>query len=33
LKRMGWKVLEIWECEIESGQNLPAKVRRFLGPL
>jgi DNA mismatch endonuclease (patch repair protein) len=32
LKRMGWKVLEIWECEIENSQNLATKVRRFLGP-
>jgi G:T-mismatch repair DNA endonuclease (very short patch repair protein) len=29
LKRLGWRVLVIWECEIKTTRY-PAKISRFL---
>ncbi len=31
LRRAGWRVLVLWECQLGS-QRLPARVSRFLGP-
>jgi DNA mismatch endonuclease (patch repair protein) len=30
LRRMGWKVLVVWECETRSPDKLSKKLRRFL---
>ena len=30
LKREGWRVLIIWECEIKDAQKLRARLERFL---
>src|SRR5262245_5173159 len=30
LKRDGWKVLTIWECETRKTQKILAKLKRFL---
>jgi DNA mismatch endonuclease, patch repair protein len=30
LLRRGWKVLTIWECQIEARDRLAARIRRFL---
>jgi DNA mismatch endonuclease (patch repair protein) len=30
LRRLGWKVLIIWECEIKSGESLRRRLKRFL---
>jgi DNA mismatch endonuclease (patch repair protein) len=32
LRKLGWKVLVIWQCELKDQQKLPGKVIRFLGP-
>ena len=33
LRRLGWKVLTVWECETKYPDALKGKVRRFLGDL
>ncbi len=30
LRRAGWKVLTIWECETRNQEKLPKKLERFL---
>lgn len=30
LRRLGWKTLVVWECEIKSPQKLLRKLERFL---
>jgi len=30
LKRLGWKILIIWECETSRGARLEARLSRFL---
>lgn len=30
LRRLGWRVLVVWECEV-SKKKLPAKIEKFLG--
>lgn len=30
LRRAGWKVLTIWECETHNQEKLPKKLERFL---
>jgi DNA mismatch endonuclease (patch repair protein) len=30
LRRMGWKVLTVWECELKWPARLANRVRRFL---
>jgi len=30
LRRQGWKVLTIWECEIKNARRLENRIRRFL---
>ncbi len=30
LAREGWKVLNIWECEIKDAERLEYRIRRFL---
>lgn len=32
LRRSGWEVLVLWECEVESDEKLTEKMVRFLGP-
>jgi len=32
LRRLGWKVLVVWECETEGREKLASKLLRFLGP-
>jgi DNA mismatch endonuclease (patch repair protein) len=32
LKRMGWHVLVVWECEIADERRLVCRIRKFLGP-
>jgi DNA mismatch endonuclease (patch repair protein) len=31
LRRLGWKVLVIWECETANEKLLTKRLRRFLG--
>lgn len=31
LKRLGWKVLAVWECELKNRDKLTKTLRRFLG--
>lgn len=31
LKAEGWKVLEIWECELKHPARVERRIRRFLG--
>lgn len=31
LKQMGWRVLTIWECELEDEPKLTEKLIRFIG--
>ena len=31
LKRAGWKVLVIWECELKDEWRLTARILKFLG--
>jgi DNA mismatch endonuclease (patch repair protein) len=33
LKRLGWKVLVLWECQLDSVARLERKVRAFLGSM
>ncbi len=30
LAREGWKVLTIWECQLQDAERLAARIRRFL---
>lgn len=30
LLRMGWKILTVWECELQKPASLADRVRRFL---
>lgn len=30
LRRLGWRVMIVWECQIENP-HLPSRIRRFLG--
>lgn len=30
LQKMGWRVLEIWECEIDDTQFLKSRIEQFL---
>jgi|SRR5579871_379727 len=30
LRRDGWKVLTVWECQVRSAENLKASLRSFL---
>jgi DNA mismatch endonuclease (patch repair protein) len=30
LKRMGWQILTIWECQIRNSEKLSAKLIKFL---
>jgi DNA mismatch endonuclease (patch repair protein) len=30
LRKRGWKILVIWECELKAAKPLLARVRRFL---
>jgi DNA mismatch endonuclease (patch repair protein) len=32
LKKKGWRILVIWECEINEPTELRARLKRFLGP-
>jgi DNA mismatch endonuclease (patch repair protein) len=32
LKKAGWRILEIWECETRDAPSLKRKIRKFLGP-
>jgi DNA mismatch endonuclease (patch repair protein) len=32
LKKLGWKTLVIWECEVETLQKMEGRILRFLGP-
>jgi DNA mismatch endonuclease (patch repair protein) len=31
LKKEGWRVLTLWECEIENGAQIERRLRKFLG--
>jgi DNA mismatch endonuclease (patch repair protein) len=31
LRRLGWRVLKLWECELKSTEKLTRKLTRFLG--
>jgi DNA mismatch endonuclease (patch repair protein) len=31
LKRLGWNVLVVWECELRQGEQLENKLRQFVG--
>jgi DNA mismatch endonuclease (patch repair protein) len=30
LRKEGWRVLTIWECQLNEPERLQAKIRRFL---
>jgi DNA mismatch endonuclease (patch repair protein) len=30
LQSGGWSVLEVWECEVRSGEGLAEKLRAFV---
>ncbi len=30
LKAMGWRALDVWECQLKDESKLAAKIRRFL---
>lgn len=32
LRKLGWKVLVIWECEITRERTLQSKIKKFLAP-
>lgn len=32
LRREGWDLLVLWECELQSASNLRERLQRFLGP-
>lgn len=32
LRRSGWKLLVIWECQTKNADVLANRIRRFLGP-
>jgi DNA mismatch endonuclease (patch repair protein) len=31
LKKLGWRVLVLWECQTQDAKSLAARLRRFLG--
>jgi DNA mismatch endonuclease (patch repair protein) len=31
IRKRGWRVLVVWECEIKDKKRLTARLRRFLG--
>jgi DNA mismatch endonuclease (patch repair protein) len=31
IRKCGWRVLVVWECEIKNERRLAARLRRFLG--
>jgi DNA mismatch endonuclease (patch repair protein) len=31
LRRNGWTVLIVWECEVKSGPRLTARIQKYLG--
>lgn len=31
LRRLGWKVLVVWECQIKNIEKLMVRLKRFLG--
>lgn len=31
LKKIGWRVLVVWQCELKNERRLAAKLRSFLG--
>ncbi|BCG71970.1 very short patch repair endonuclease [Mesorhizobium sp. 113-1-2] len=31
LKRLGWNVLVVWECELRQSEQLENKLRQFVG--
>ena len=31
IKKSGWRVLVVWECETKNERRLAARLRRFLG--
>jgi DNA mismatch endonuclease (patch repair protein) len=33
LRKIGWRVLVIWECEIRNREVLAEKLKRFLNKL
>lgn len=30
LKRAGWRILELWECDIRAGRRIEQRLRRFM---
>jgi len=30
LRRLGWGVLTVWECELKNAERLRARIARFL---
>jgi DNA mismatch endonuclease, patch repair protein len=32
LKRDGWRILTVWECEVKRTARLASRLSRFLGP-
>lgn len=30
LRRLGWRVLVVWECQVKNSQKLAARLERFL---
>jgi len=32
LKKLGWRVLVVWECETRDMEKLARRLKRFLSP-
>lgn len=32
LRRLGWRAMVVWECEIRDRRKLAGRIARFLGP-
>lgn len=32
LRKLGWRVLVVWECQIENSEGLSRRIREFLDP-
>ena len=33
LRRLGWKVLTVWECEVRNERKMLKRIQAYLGPL
>lgn len=33
LRRLGWRILVLWECDVFGGRDIESKLVQFLGPV